>query len=131
MRARHLVLVALCLVLAACGGEQTVSPTAEDVQGTLPKEQPVTGGDAAAGKELFTSQGCNSCHTYGPANSTGTVGPKLDNLAEDAEKADQGSVDEYTATSIKNPGAYVVPGFPAGVMPSYDKLSDDQVADLV
>ncbi len=131
MRARHVVLVALCLVLAGCGGEKVVSPTAEEVQGTLPQAQPVSGGDAAAGNKLFTDQGCENCHTYAPAKSTGTVGPKLDNLADDAKKANQGSVEEYTATSIKNPSAYLVPGFPAGVMPPYDKLSDEQIADLV
>lgn len=131
MRARHLALAAVCLVLAACGGETVVTPTAEDVQGTLPTAQPVSGGDAAAGEELFTGEGCNSCHTYGPANSTGTVGPNLDDLAEHAEQADQGSLEEYTATAIRNPGAYVVPDFPSGVMPAYDQLSDKQIADLV
>jgi mono/diheme cytochrome c family protein len=131
MRARHFALAAVCLALAGCGGDQVVTPTAEEVQGTLPTEQPVSGGDTAAGRELFTGQGCNSCHTYGPADSTGTVGPNLDNLAEDAEKADQGSLAEYTAASIKNPDAYVVPGFSAGVMPAYDELSDEQLADLV
>jgi len=124
-------LAAVAFALAGCGGKEVVSPTAQDVQGTLPSAQPVTGGDAAAGKTLFTSQGCNSCHTYKPANATGKVGPDLDNLEADAKKADQGSVEEYAATSIKNPGAYVVAGFQAGVMPSYDKLSDEELANLV
>jgi len=131
MRRRGLVLAALSLALAACGGGEVASPTAQDVQGTLPQAQPVGGGDPAAGKAVFTSQGCNSCHTYKPADATGKVGPDLDNLAADAEKADEGSVEEYTATSIKNPGAYVVPGFPEGVMPAYDQLSDKELANLV
>ena len=131
MRTRVLVLATVCLALAACGGEQTVSPTPQTVEGTLPQAQPVTGGDAEAGKAVFTSQGCESCHTYGPAGAKGMVGPNLDNLEKDAEKADQGSVDEYTATSIKNPNAYVVPGFTAGVMPAYDELSDKELANLV
>jgi mono/diheme cytochrome c family protein len=131
VRARHLALAAVCLALAGCGGEEVVAPTAEEVQGTIPQEQPVTGGDPAAGEQVFTAQGCNSCHTYGPANATGTVGPNLDNLEADAEEADQGSLEEYTAESITNPEAYVVPDYPAGVMPSYDQLSDEQIADLV
>jgi mono/diheme cytochrome c family protein len=132
MRARrNLVLAAVCLLLAGCGGEETVSPTAEDVQGTLPQAQPVSGGDPAAGKTLFDKEGCNSCHTYGPAKSKGTVGPNLDKLEADAKKANQGSLQEYTATSIKNPSAYITPGFPPGVMPPFDKLSDEQIADLV
>src|SRR5215212_3646998 len=131
MRARLLALAAVAFALAGCGGERTVTPTAQDVQGTLPSAQPVTGGDPDAGKSVFTSQGCNSCHTYKPANATGKVGPDLDNLEADAKKADQGSVEEYAATSIKNPNAYVVPGFPQGVMPSYDKLSEKELANLV
>ena len=131
MRVRHLALAAVCLALAGCGGEKVAAPTAEEVQGTVPQAQPVTGGDPAAGKKLFVEQGCNSCHPYGPANATGTVGPNLDNLGADAEKADQGSLEEYTAESIRNPSAYVVPDYPAGVMPSYSKLSDKQIADLV
>jgi cytochrome c1 len=131
MGARVLALAAMCVALAACGGEETVTPTAETVVGTVAQEQPVTGGDPGAGKPLFTSQGCNSCHTYKPADATGTVGPDLDKLAADAKKADQGSVQEYTAESIRNPGAYVVPGFPNGVMPAYDKISDKELADLV
>ena len=51
--------------------------------------------------------------------------------AADAQKANQGSLDQYTAESIKNPGSYVVPGFPNGVMPTFSSLSDKQLADLV
>ena len=50
----------LCLALAGCGGKEVVEPTAETVIGTLPQEAPVTGGDAEAGKAIFTAQGCNS-----------------------------------------------------------------------
>jgi mono/diheme cytochrome c family protein len=35
-------------------------------------------GDAAAGKEVFTSAGCVGCHTLADAGATGTVGPNLD-----------------------------------------------------
>src|SRR4051794_31347750 len=131
MRALVLALIALCLALAGCGGEETVTPTAETVEGTLPAAKPVTGGDAAAGKAVFTAQGCNSCHTYKPANATGKIGPDLDNLAADAQKANTGSVDEYAAQSIHNPDAYVVPGFQKGIMPSYAQLPDKDVANLV
>ena len=37
-----------------------------------------TAGDAAAGKEVFETAGCTSCHTLADANATGTVGPNLD-----------------------------------------------------
>ena len=41
-------------------------------------------GDAAAGKAVFTSAGCVSCHTLADAGSTGTVGPNLDDAMPDA-----------------------------------------------
>ena len=126
-----IVLLLLAFALAACGGGKVVSPTAKRVIGTLPTTPSVGKGDPANGKKLFTSQGCTGCHTYKPAGSTAKVGPDLDNLAADAKKANRGSVEEYAAESIKNPTAYTVPGFPAGVMPSYSQLSDADVADLV
>lgn len=87
-------------------------------------------GNAAAGKALFASQGCNACHTFKPAGSTAKVGPDLDELAANAKTANRGSVDQYATESIKDPSAYVVPGYPNGVMPQF-QLSDKQVADLV
>jgi len=108
-----------------------VAPTPVTVVGTVQQAAPVAKGDPAAGKQLFASNGCSGCHTYKPAAATGKVGPDLDNLAADAQKANQGPLDQYTATSIKSPDSYVVPGFNAGVMPSFSSLSDKQVADLV
>ena len=35
-------------------------------------------GDATAGKQVFESAGCTSCHTLADAGATGTVGPNLD-----------------------------------------------------
>ena len=127
-----LIALALAFLVAGCGGGEVVAPTAGTVEGTLPTTGGGVGeGDAASGKSLFEAQGCNGCHTYTPAGSNASVGPNLDDLAEHAQAADQGSVEEYAATSITNPGAYVTPGFPNGVMPPYDSLSDQQVADLV
>ena len=128
---RIVLFLVLAVVLAGCGGEEVVGPYPETVVGTVPKSAPVTGGDPVAGKALFTSNGCGACHTYKPANSNGKVGPGLDTIAADAKKANQGDVDVYTASSIKNPDAYVVPGFQQGVMPAFDSLSDEQLADLV
>src|SRR5713226_3266934 len=124
---RRLALVValpLALALAGCGSEGVVAPTAETVVGSLPK--------AAAGAKLYASNGCGGCHVYTPAKSAGKVGPSLDKLAADAQKANQGPLDQYTFESIKNPGAYVVPGYPNGVMPNFGStLSDKQISDLV
>lgn len=90
-------------------------------------------GNAAAGKKLFAANGCGACHTYAAAGSSAEVGPSLDSLAADAKKANRGPVEEYTAESIEDPNAYVVPGFAAGVMPSDfgQTLSKSEIADLV
>jgi mono/diheme cytochrome c family protein len=44
-----------------------------------PAAPPPAGGNAlAAGKQVFETAGCTSCHTLKDAGSTGTVGPNLD-----------------------------------------------------
>jgi len=121
----------IALVAAGCGSKGVVKPLPDTVVGTLAQVTPVAKGDPAAGKTLYASNGCAGCHTFKPAGSTGKVGPDLDNLAADAQKANQGSLEQYTTESIKNPGAYVVPGFQNGVMPAFTSLSDKQLADLV
>jgi cytochrome c oxidase subunit 2 len=88
------------------------------------------GGGGDAGAALFESNGCGSCHTFQPAGATGKVGPSLDGLAGDAEKAGKPLAD-YVHESIADPGAYVVPGYQDGVMPSFDSLSDEQIDALV
>jgi cytochrome c2 len=130
VRRRALILVACGLVLAGCSGGKTVSPAPQTVEGKLPTAPKVTG-DPAAGKQLFTAQGCTGCHTFTPAGSKATVGPDLDKIAADAQKAGQ-PLEDYTRTSITDPASYVVPGFPSGVMPTtYSSLTDQQLADLV
>jgi len=96
---------------------------------TPPPPAPAAKGDPAAGKALFQQNGCGSCHTYGPAGSNGKVGPDLDHVAADAQKAGQ-PLDAYAHQSIADPNAYIVPGFPSGVMPKF-QLSAKQIDDLV
>jgi mono/diheme cytochrome c family protein len=74
---RALILVACALLLAACSGGKTVSPVPETVEGTVPTT-PEAKGDPAAGKKVFASAGCASCHTLKDAGASGTVGPNLD-----------------------------------------------------
>src|SRR5581483_11857509 len=83
---RRPVLIALgsALLLAGCGGGKTVAPLPETVEGSVPattQTQPtpqLPKGDPAAGKAVFASAGCTSCHTLKAANATGPVGPNLD-----------------------------------------------------
>jgi cytochrome c oxidase subunit II len=131
---RPLLVLAAALLVAGCGGEETVSPLPETVVGTVPAE---TGGGATtiepgnpdAGKEIFTTVAqptCGSCHTYQAAGTTATVGPNLDESLSGKDAA-------FVLQSIVDPDAEITPGFAAGVMPKDygDKLSEKQLADLV
>jgi cytochrome c2 len=153
---RGLLLIALfALLLVGCGGSEEKTATAESVDTTATQTetgetgtgetgtgetetgQSETGGDneavegdAAAGEQVFASNGCGSCHTFEPAGSSGTTGPDLDELSDFAENANQPLAD-FTRTSITSPNEYVEEGFPEGIMPAYDKLSDDDLNNLV
>jgi mono/diheme cytochrome c family protein len=125
---RLLPLGALALALAGCGAGAKTTAFPVTVQGTLASAP----SGAAAGKSLYNANGCGGCHSYKPAGSAGKVGPDLDHLAADAKKAHRGSLEAYTMESIANPNAYVVPGYPRGVMPAFGgKLTDSQIKDLV
>jgi len=43
-------------------------------------------GNATAGKAIFTSAGCASCHTLKAAGAHGTIGPNLDDRRPSADK---------------------------------------------
>jgi mono/diheme cytochrome c family protein len=71
------------------------------------------GGDVAAGKSVFESAGCATCHTLADAGASGTVGPDLDEAKPDATLV----VDRVTNGQ--------------GAMPSFkDQLSEQQIADV-
>ena len=116
-----LLLAAVALVAVGCSeGEVTATP--ETVEGTIPEE--TTGsnpdlpalelkGDAAAGKEVFASQGCGSCHTLSEAGASGTIGPNLD----EAQPSYELVVERVTLGQ--------------GGMPSFgDTLEPQQIADV-
>jgi cytochrome c551/c552 len=128
---RRLALIAVFgALVAGCGGEKSVTPTAETVEGTpAPAPQPQAAGDAAAGKQVFTDKGCGGCHVFTPAGTQGTTGPDLDQLPQFAEKAGQ-PLDEFAHESIVSPDAYVEEGFPSGVMPPWSG-TEKELADLV
>ena len=108
MRRAALVLVvlvgALGLAAAGCGGEETQTATPESVEGTTATTEttttestetgttetqttatettetaPAVEGDPAAGKEIFLgASACYGCHTLADAGATGAVGPNFD-----------------------------------------------------
>ena len=85
------------------GGETTTAPTTP----TAPS------GDATAGKQVFATAGCTSCHTLADAGASGKVGPNLDEAKPPASLV----VDRVTHGK--------------GVMPSFSgKLSEQQIQDV-
>jgi mono/diheme cytochrome c family protein len=84
-----IAVIPLALGVAGCGATSglndptTTRPYPNTVEGsvstTTTPSTPAGGkGDAAAGKAVFTSQPCGSCHTLADANTSGQVGPNLD-----------------------------------------------------
>jgi mono/diheme cytochrome c family protein len=64
--------------------ETTAPPPQSQPAPATPAPAPATEGDAAAGKQVFETAGCVSCHTLKAANATGTVGPNLDDAKPSA-----------------------------------------------
>jgi cytochrome c oxidase subunit II len=90
-----------------------------------------TGGGGDAGQAVFTQNGCGSCHELEEANATGTTGPSLEELPQQAERAGK-PLRVFVRESIVQPDAYVEEGFTAGVMPkTYAELPDEQIDALV
>jgi cytochrome c551/c552 len=90
-------------------------------------------GNPDNGKVIFTgSGGCGGCHTLAAAGTSATVGPPLDSLSGDAQKAGE-DLNAFIESSIVDPGKFVAAGFPDGVMPTnfQQTLSASDIADLV
>jgi mono/diheme cytochrome c family protein len=134
-----LLVAALGLVAAGCGGEESQTATPETVQGEVTTTESTTTetettstettssestttetstappeGDPVAGKEIFLgASACTGCHTLADAGSTGTVGPNLD----DAKPSFELAYDRVTNGQ--------------GGMPSFGtSLTDQQRADV-
>jgi cytochrome c oxidase subunit 2 len=87
------------------------------------------GGDG--GEAVFAQNGCGSCHVLEEANATGTTGPSLEELPQQAERAGK-PLEAFVRESIVQPDAYVEEGFTAGVMPkTYADLPEEQIDALV
>jgi mono/diheme cytochrome c family protein len=119
-----LLLAALALGVAACGGEEDQTATPETVEGTLPEPETGDGdaedlpalaltGDPAAGASVYEAGGCGGCHTLAAAGSSGTVGPNLD----DSQPTYELAVERITKGQ--------------GAMPAFgDSLSAQEIADV-
>jgi cytochrome c oxidase subunit 2 len=84
------------------------------------------------GLAVFQQNGCGSCHTYAPAGATGKVGPDLDNLKKAAQQANRGLLADFIRESIVKPGAYVAPGYPNVMPPTFGtQIPPAQLQQLV
>jgi mono/diheme cytochrome c family protein len=93
---------------AAGEGHETTTTTAQTTTAA-----PSATGDATAGKAVFASAGCASCHTLKDAGSHGTIGPDLDQLKP---------AEDVVQHQVENGG---------GAMPAFkDQLSAKQIADV-
>jgi cytochrome c6 len=106
-------------VTVATSGQTTTAETttsAATSTATTPTTTTSAGGNtgtAAAGKAIFTSAGCASCHTLKAAGAHGTVGPNLDDRRPSADKV----VERVTEGK--------------GVMPSFKgQLTDAQIQSV-
>ena len=84
-------------------------------------------GDAANGEQLHTTLGCAACHSIG---EDVVVGPGWQGLYDRAGERTDADADDYLVTSITKPASYIVDGF-TNVMPAFDYLSDQELADLI
>lgn len=84
------------------------------------------------GKQLFTNQGCSTCHSI---DGSTLIGPSLLGKFGSKEKLTSGTSitidDNYIRESLVDPNAKVVEGF-TPVMPTYKgRLNDKQITSLI
>lgn len=63
-----------------------------------------------AGLDVWIEQGCGSCHTFKPANSTAPIAPDL-------QQSLRGKSRDYVLQSIVVPSAAAARGYGVGAMP--------------
>ena len=78
----------------------------------------------AAGKALFTSNGCSACHTLSDAGSNATVGPDLDKVLADKDPT-------FIKTSIVNPSAEIADGYTDSMPKDFESRLGPQNLDTL
>ncbi len=109
--------------LATPTGNATPPPFAADVETRVRNASP------DAGSTLFAQYGCMRCH--GTASSPG---PYFVGIGQRAATRRPGySAAAYIYESITSPNAYVVPGYPAGLMPQNlkEQIPENQIYTLI
>lgn len=104
--------------LAACGGDDSSTGTSTATTPSGTSTAPAGGGASADGAKIFASD-CASCHTLNAADSTGRVGPDLDDL-----KPDQATVERQVTN-----GGGGMPAFKDSLSPAEITAVARYVAD--
>ena len=83
------------------------------------------------GAKLYTELGCNACHSV---DGTRLVGPSLKGLWQRKGKFTDGTEyvadAEYIRSSILQPAAQIVEGYPNGMLPYEGRIDDQQIVDI-
>jgi cytochrome c oxidase subunit 2 len=108
--------------------------SSEDAQEDLPAESAEVVEVTIDGRELFLSLGCGACHVLTDASTSGVLGPNMDGFSETAANRVLGQdAVSYTKESLVDPNAFIVEGYPPGIMPQNfgDRLSVEEIEALI
>jgi mono/diheme cytochrome c family protein len=111
--------------IADLSEEEILAGLPDDVLAAFP-------GDPASGQQLAVLNGCVGCHQLDPTQAV--TAPSWHNMANVAVARRPGmSPAAYLYESIVEPNAYIVQGYPAGIMPqNYDQsLTTEQIVDII
>ena len=112
------------------GGDATATTGDGGEEATEPAGNGGGEGDAAAGEELATSNGCVTCHS---TDGSTLVGPTWQGLYGSEVELESGETvtadDAYITESIREPAAKIHAGF-GNLMPPFD-LDDEQIANII
>lgn len=108
--------------------------TPEQIYAGLPPDLVAAASNADISKApaIATARGCIGCHSLDP--NAKMTGPTWFNVGNTAITRVPGTGPaEYIHQSIINPNAFVVPGFPSGVMPQTygQQLSPDELGTMI
>jgi mono/diheme cytochrome c family protein len=108
--------------------------TPEEITAGLPEDlaQALAVADPTQGPVLATSKGCIGCHSLDP--EAVMTGPTWHNVGDHAIiRVATESPAEYIHQSIVNTNDFVVPGYPANIMPANygEQLSTQELANII
>jgi mono/diheme cytochrome c family protein len=83
------------------------------------------------GRQVYREKSCATCHRIGSDGAT--IGPALTHVGSVAGTRRPGqSAEEYLIESLRDPGAYIVPGYPDTMPRGQDRgMTQEDFDDLV